>query len=128
MKIVTLLLNWLKERVMTIATLFLNWLIVCVFCMISMFITNPLPDLYQNLFEGQALPPITNLLIYNPWKLWKVPLIWSIATIILLFTKNTQEKTLLHTSASILLGLCVFFIVIMAATLPFVQIITPLAK
>ena len=105
-------------------TLILNWLVVCVFCKASHMGFNVGLDYACSLeaLEGMSLPSITNFCYYNMWILWTVPLVWGIATIFLFARKNTSEKTYLHTSASVFLGLFLFFTYALASVLPLIKI------
>jgi len=109
---------------MKITTLILNCLTVCVGCLTSLVLTVASIKLACCLLEGKSLPGATIFCYNNIWILWAAPLVWGIATILFFIKKNTPEKINLHTSASIFLGLFLFFIYTVAAILPFLSIIT----
>ena len=114
---------------MKIATLLLNWLIVCAGCFTGYLAIALLLNWNRyEMFEGKSLPPISQFCLQNDWLLWVVPLTWGIATIVFYFRNNTPEKTNLHTSASVFLGLLVFFSFLAAGLLPFLNIFVMLGN
>jgi len=78
-------------------------------------IDYPRPEL-----EGWRLPANSEMLLYNPWILWAIPLAWGIVTVCFLCFKNSSEKLTFHLSASILLGLFIFFMHAIGGIFPFI--------
>ena len=107
---------------MRIATYIINWLIVCLGCLTSWeFLRLFVP---WGIFAlGDApLPDITLILLKNLWILWVVPLVWGIVTVFFLRLKASAEKQTFHFSASVFLGLFVFFICVLGVTHPFLNV------
>jgi len=82
--------------------LILNWLIVCLCCMASAFVFA------ISFGRTCCSSPVTSFYVDHIWILWVVPLAWGIATVFFV-PKSTPEKIILHTSASVFLGLLTFF-------------------
>ena|GEM_PF-6181134 len=104
-------------------TYIINWLIVCLCCCVSgmvLCIFECIADFY---LEGQTFPAITQTLLGNPWILWTVPVTWGIVTVCFLLSGKSPEKMMFHISTSILLGLLITFIHIIAGILPFIPIV-----
>ena len=105
---------------MRIATYIMNWLIVCLCCCASAMFMLMFSELAHYLLDGQAIPIITGKLLNNKWILWVIPLGWGIVTGFFLYLKHSAEKLTFHISASVFLGLFVFFIYIIWMIIPFV--------
>ena len=108
---------------MKTATYIVNWLIVCLCCLVGSAVMSPLSNhVVKRVFGEDALPLLSHALLYNPWILWSVVLVWGSVTGFFLLSKNSTEKMALHTSTSILLGLFVILAYAMGGMLPFIGI------
>ena len=109
---------------MRIATYITNWLIVCLFCFAGNSAMYPLYNRFVQYpsagLERPPLPANSEFCLDNPWILWAVPLVWGIVTVFFLCLKNSTEKLMFHLSASILLGLFVFFMHAIGGIFPFI--------
>jgi len=99
-----------------------NWLIVCLCCWGTYFSVAMFDEIYSDLFEGQPIPSLTLLLVYNLWILWLIPLLWGIVTIAVAVSKHSTMKAVLHALASIFLGLLIFCAYMASALMPFLRI------
>jgi len=107
---------------MRIATYIMNWLIVCLCCFASWGFMGMLLSFVGFVTDGAPLPTVTTILFNNPWILWTVPLVWGIVTVFFLRLKASAEKQTFHFSASVFLGLFVFFICVLGVTHPFLNV------
>lgn len=81
----------------------------------------------------ELLPPVSHAALHSYWLTWSVPLVWSIASVILMFylDRKPDDRTKwtgLHTSTTMLIGALLLFFFIAGGTLPFAKLYLSLSK
>jgi len=112
-------------------TIILNIALLAVFGFASKAVMSPLYNRIVEYptehFKCQTLPPISNVLLQNMWIVWAIPSLWAILSVWVFFWKRTDEAhAIIHTSATLLIGIVMFFMYAMAGIFPFVGIIAHL--
>jgi hypothetical protein len=112
-------------------TLILNVLLMAVFGFASTVVISPLHnraiEYPSEPFISQPLPPLSSLLLSHTWIAWAVPLVWAVFSIALIASRKVDcDISSLHTSATLLIGVVMFFLFAMAGIFPFVGIVAHL--
>jgi len=105
-----------------------NWLVVCLCCGGTYMLVRPFDEIFNDLFEGKALPPLSDMLMHNLWILALIPQLWCIVTIAFAITQHATKKVVFHVLASVFLGGLTFVVYATAAFLPMIKIIGSFGK